>query len=118
MEDLRNRGVYGCFINGILVYVGSSRCDIDTLANNHLHWRSKYGELGRTHFRTELTKTKDNVDNVFRWLLTPAMRTARQVEALEGDLIRALTPKYNIDMDPVGSSIKYGRYSQIEEKIC
>ena len=115
MEDIRKRGVYGCFINGILVYVGSSGCSIDTLADNHRHWKNKYGEQGRTHFRNELTKTKDNADNVFKWLVKPAVRTAREVETLEGDLIRSLTPRYNIDMDPVASSIKYGRYPSIEE---
>ena len=107
MSDILYRGVYGYFVDQNIVYVGSSACGLKTLDHNHRNWKEQYGEQGRTNFRTHLVE--EAKDGEFRWLIKPAERTRRQVEELEGQLINGLKPKYNIDYDPVGSSIKYGR---------
>ena len=109
-DDLMYRGVYGCYVNGKLMYAGSSACGLERLAENHRNWKEKYGESGRTHFRTLLTESPEMKDNEFRWIVRPARRTQREVEEIEGKVIRALNPPLNIDRDPVRSSIKYGRY--------
>lgn len=110
MNDIKFRGVYGYFVNEKLVYVGSSACKLTTLEYNHRNWNSQYGEQGRTNFRTHITESLDYMDGEFRWLLMPAKRTQEEVESLEGQLIRSLKPKLNIDKNPVASSKKYGRY--------
>ena len=110
MDDRRYRGVYGYFINNMVVYTGSSALAIDALDQNHRNWKTKYGEQGRTNFRTHITEHIEYAGGEFRWLIKPELRTQREVEELEGQLIRSLNPILNIDRDPVGSSIKHGRY--------
>ena len=110
LTDVKFRGVYGYFISNKLVYVGSSACKLGVLEKNHRNWKSQYGEQGRTNFRTHITEDSNYLDGEFRWLLMPAKRTQEEVENLEGQLIRSLKPKLNIDKDPVASSKKYGRY--------
>lgn len=106
----KRRGVYGCYVDGALVYVGSSACKLETLAYNHRNWKTQYGAQGRTHFRYNLTETASNANNTFKWLMQPIECSQKEIETLEGEFIRTHKPKYNIDMDPVASSIKYGRY--------
>ena len=110
MNDVLFRGVYGYFVDDLLVYVGSSACGLEKLEHNHRHWKEQYGEQGRTRFRTHLTENDSYIDGQFRWLVKPAQRTQQEVEGLEGQLIRSLNPHLNVDRDPVASSIKYGRY--------
>lgn len=110
MTDVRYRGVYGCFVNDELIYVGSSGLGLDKLSYNHRNWREQYGNQGWTNFRSQLTENDKFKDNEFRWILKPAPRTQEEVESLEGQLIRSLKPLLNIDKDPVASSKKYGRY--------
>ncbi len=108
--ETRRRGVYGCYVDGELIYVGSSSCKLETLAYNHRNWLTKYGQQGCTHFRYNLTNDPNNQLNEFKWIIAPKMCTLKEIESLEGELIRFYKPKYNLDMNPVGSSIKYGRY--------
>lgn len=110
MNDVRFRGVYGYFVDNALVYVGSSCLGLAKLEHNHRNWKKLYGEQGRTNFRYHLVENYDYSDGEFRWLISPQERTQKEVETLEGQLIRSLKPELNIDKDPVRSSIKYGRY--------
>lgn len=109
MNDKLYRGVYGCFVDDVLLYVGSTVLGLEKLAYNHRNWK----QLGYdwTNFRQHLVEDPNMVNNEFRWLIKPALRTQREVEELEGQLIRNLKPPLNVDKDPVASSIKYGRYS-------
>jgi len=109
MSDIMYRGVYGYFVDDLLVYVGSSACGLPKLEYNHRNWKEQYGEQGRTNFRTHLTENESYKPGEFRWLVKPEQRTRLEVETLEGQLIRSLNPHLNIDKDPVASSIKYGR---------
>lgn len=110
VDEIRYRGVYGCFVEGELIYVGSSGLGLEKLAYNHRNWQTQYGDGGRTNFRFQLTENEKFRDNEFRWLIKPAPRTLEDVETLEGQLIRSLEPLLNIDKNPVASSKKYGRY--------
>jgi hypothetical protein len=109
MDEVRYRGVYGYFVDDLLVYVGSSVCGIQVVEHNHRNWKMHYGESGRTNFRTHLTEKESYKSGVFRWLVDPKLRTRLEVETLEGQLIRSLNPPLNLDRDPVASSVKYGR---------
>ena len=108
--DSKPRGVYGYFLNEKVVYIGSSGCTLERLADNHRNWKEKYGEQGRTKFRSLLVEDPTFLVGLFRWILTPAIRTAEQIETLEGELIRSMNPLCNVDSNPVSSSKKHGRY--------
>ena len=81
---------------------------MNKLEYNHRHWKElKYGE---TKFRKNLTDNEDYSNVEFRQLCSSKECSVRQIETLEGQLIRAFKPELNVDMDPVRSSIKNGRY--------
>lgn len=108
-ESVQYRGVYGYFVDNVVVYVGSSTLGLEQLEQNHRTWKSRFGESGRTKFRSVITENEDYKSGEFRWLVKPALRTRLDVESLEGQLIRSLKTPLNVDKDPVKSSIKYGR---------
>jgi hypothetical protein len=105
-NTVTQRRVYGYFQNNTIKYIGSSYCKLETLENNHRNWKEKYGEQGRTYFRENIKKGE------FKTLLELNM-DQKSIEDLEGQLIRALRPMYNKDLNPVNSSIKYQRYNAI-----
>lgn len=107
-NEIRNRGVYIVRDNNYIMYIGSSKCSLNTLEVNHRNWQQKYGEEGRTNFRTKLVTEGRKWD--FEWLVEPFPCNAQTIEHIEGCLIRQLTPELNWDKDPVASSKKYGRY--------
>lgn len=107
-EDKVLRGVYGYFIGENLLYVGSSSLPLDRLSYNHRNWQSK--NYSPTLFRRSLVQPQFSSGN-FKWIHPPEPRTLREVEDLEGQTIRTNLPKFNIDKDPVSSSVRYGRYS-------
>jgi hypothetical protein len=94
-----------------ILYIGSTNCKIENLENNHRNARSKKYDM--TTFRSMLEEKHTN-SGVFEWLVAPSLRTQREVEELERDLIRKHLPIYNKDYDPVLSSEKYGRYLKEE----
>ena len=103
-----NRGVYIVRDGALIMYIGSSKCMLTTLEYNHRMWQEKYGEQGRTSFRTALVNEGRKWS--FEWLVEPFRCNAETIEHIEGCLIRQLTPELNWDKDPVASSKKYGRY--------
>jgi hypothetical protein len=102
-NDIIQRRVYAYFQDNTIAYIGSSYCKLETLENNHRNWREKYGEQGKTFFRENIN------EGVFKTLIE-LYTDQKSIEGLEGQLIRALRPKYNKDLNPVKSSIKYERY--------
>lgn len=107
-NEIRMRGVYIVRDNSFIMYIGSSKCMLGTLEHNHRNWQQKFGEEGRTNFRTALANEGRKWD--FEWLVEPFMCDAETIEHIEGCLIRQLSPELNYDKDPVSSSKKYGRY--------
>lgn len=106
-EQLAYRGVYGVFNGSILMYVGSTSARLENLERNHREWREKGYSF--TMFRQALVERGQ--DWKFVWLKQPTLCVALDIETVEGNLIRLLEPTYNVDKDPVKSSIKYGRYN-------
>lgn len=108
------RGVYGVFDGPRLKYIGSSAMGLATVEKNHRGWQTKKDEKGiaysGTKFRTTLVSEGQQWN--FVWLRRPFECTAREIEELEGKLIRDLKPQLNVDKDPVASSIKYNRYEE------
>jgi len=103
------RLVYGFFDrNDTLVYIGSSYLSIDQVEHNHRDAFIKWPNEEHTRFRNML-KDHDYDYGTFKRLIELEC-TRPVIEAFEGQLIRALTPFYNDDMDPVASSKMYGRY--------
>lgn len=105
--DVVDRGVYGYVVNGELVYAGSSYKQLHELEHNHRNWQ--FRGYNPTAFRQNLI-TDDYSGGKFGWIYPPAPRTQQEVETLEGRVIRKHLPKFNQDLDPVGSSKRYGRY--------
>ena len=96
-----------------ILYVGSSYLDLAKLEHNHrnastmVDWNRR--PYSMTYFRTQLLK-KHNNKGSFRWLAKPELRTLREVEELEKNLINKYLPNYNLDYDPVASSEAKDRY--------
>lgn len=109
-EDIVDRGVYGCFDGDKLMYVGSSYCSLNTLQYNHRNWYTKYGEQGRTDFRTELLNQGNGWR--FAWIVLPYKCDQEDNETQEGNLINLFRPPLNKDLDPVGTSVYRGRYTR------
>ena len=109
-EDVVDRGVYGCFDGDKLLYVGSSYCSLRGLEYNHRNWYKKYGERGRTHFRSMLVDEGRKWS--FAWLVLPYKCKQREIETQERNLINLLKSPLNKDLDPVRSSVYYGRYEE------
>lgn len=105
-NKITKRGVYGCYDGNKLVYVGSTTCSLWKLEQNH----RKAFSLGYTisFFRENLMDYGRNW--VFKWLVEPYECNQKEIETQEGQMIREHDTKYNLDKDPVASSIKYGRY--------
>lgn len=105
-ESIVKRGVYGCFDGDELVYVGSTALGIWKLEYNHRNWfRLGYS---KSKFRQALVTEGKNWQ--FKWLLEPYKCNQRDIETEEGCLIKQHRPRCNKDLDPVRSSIRYGRY--------
>jgi hypothetical protein len=103
------RLVYGFFDrNDTLVYIGSSYLPIEKVEYNHRNAFIRWPDEDHTRFRIML-RDQNHDYGMFKRLLELEC-TRPVIEAFEGQLIRALTPFYNDDMDPVASSNKYGRY--------
>ena len=108
MGFLLPRRVYGVFKGKEVIYIGSTSLPLKKLEYNHRHWKElQYSE---TKFRKNLTDNEEYKDVEFRELCFSKSCTSRQIETLEGQLIRAFKPELNVDMDPVASSVKNGRY--------
>ena len=108
VQDLISRIVYGVFLNNNLIYIGSTHLPMNILEYNHRNWKEK--NYSETKFRKNLTDNEKYINAEFRELAQYDKCTLRQIETLEGKLIRAFKPEFNVDMDPVASSIAYGRY--------
>jgi hypothetical protein len=108
--DRVERRVYGYFDNKTrrLLYIGSSYCKLNTLEYNHRNCYKKYpGQVQVGKFRPGLQN--EIKDGTFVTLVSKVCDLF-EIEALEGELIRALRPPYNKDLDPYGSSLSRGRY--------
>lgn len=103
-----NRGVYVVRDeNNNVKYIGSSKLTLRSLEYNHRNWFRIPGYSG-TLFRECLVGSGKKW--TFNWLVERFKCDAKNIEHIEGCLIRQLTPELNRDMDPVASSMKYGRY--------
>ena len=101
-------GIYKCITeNGEIAYIGSSGVTIDKLESNHRNTPG-YKNWTSTHFRHNLTSKGQ--DWIFEWIIKPFECDKKVIETIEGALINEFVPKYNIDTNPVESSIKYKRY--------
>jgi hypothetical protein len=107
---VKTRLIYGYYYEGELVYVGSSYLTLKELEVNHRECMTRFpaDRKKQRRFRTALVNT--DLKNGFFKVLYSCECTRPQIEALEGKTIRHLRPKYNDDMDPVGSSKYYERY--------
>lgn len=106
-DKITKRGVYGCYNGDQLVYVGSTTCSLWKLEYNHRHAFSFAYKM--SFFRENLAL--HGRDWVFRWLVEPYPCTQKEIETQEGMLIREHNTFYNIDRDPVASSIRFRRYA-------
>ena len=112
MSDLiqKERGIYGCCNQyNELVYIGSTELPLPELEYNHRHWRER--KFKYTFFRGSLEEKGQGWK--FVWLQEPRLCSKVRIEIEEGTLIRFFAPKYNEDMDPHESSVKYGRCKPI-----
>ena len=102
------RRVYGYFLeDGTIQYIGSSSCALKTLEYNHCNAFMLYPNEKHTKFRTALQK---KIKNGYFKTLIELCCDQPLIEHLEGELIRAFKPPYNVDTDPVKSSQRYNRY--------
>lgn len=103
-----NRQVYGYFLqNNTLQYIGSSHCSIESLENNHRNAHIKWPDEEHTKFRKALVN--ELKDGYFKTLINLKCDQP-MIEHLEGMLIRSFRPPYNVDLNPVKSSTRHGRY--------
>ena len=101
-------GIYKCITeNGEIAYIGSSGVTIDKLESNHRNY-FKYENGYESVFRKTLRTEGSNW--TFEWVIKPFDCDKKTIETIEGAFINELTPLYNIDKNPVRSSIKYKRY--------
>jgi hypothetical protein len=101
-------GIYRCKTDeGLLAYIGSSSKELEQLEWNHRNF-DQFRNGFKTKFRDYLKNFGKNW--VFEWEVEPYECTVKEIEKREGELIRALNPLFNVDKDPVKSSISYGRY--------
>ena len=106
---MKKYGVYGVKDeNGNPMYIGSSSKSISQLEWNHRNY-FQFPNGVETYFRKNLRIRGENWE--FGWIIEPTKCSAKEIEIKEGELIRMVRPKYNIDKNPVKSSIKYGRYA-------
>lgn len=101
-------GVYKCVTEkGTLAYIGSSGVTLEKLENNHRNY-FKYPDGYESKFRRYLRA--HGKDWTFSWVVEPYECSKKEIETEERDYIRKYKPLFNVDKDPVRSSIKYGRY--------
>ena len=101
-------GIYKCLTEDRkIIYIGSSGVTIDKLEANHRNY-FKYKNGNETVFRKILRAEGSNW--TFEWVVKPFDCDKKTIETIEGAFINELTPLYNIDKNPVRSSIKYKRY--------
>lgn len=114
---LRDRGVYQYVDTetGLIRYIGSTTCALQTLDYNHRNWNAK--GYSWTAFRDTFVNNPEYGQKLrASWLEEPELRTQEQVETLEGICIRThhschkVNGGFNKDMDPVASSVRMGRY--------
>lgn len=95
------------------MYIGSTSVwTLAKLEENHRCWQEKYGNQGRTDFREALVTIGQNW--TVEWAQPPREVSKEIIEIEEGALIRYVRPKYNKDMHPYNSSIKYNRYEELQ----
>lgn len=118
-DIITTRRVYGCFDKKTneLLYIGSSYCPINVLAENHIHAFEKYPEKrvngkkinGHTYFRCALRS--EAVDSYFKNIVE-LQCDCPTIESIEGQMIRTFLPKYNEDLYPERSSRWNKRYQK------
>lgn len=107
---MKNRGVYGCYDEEHdLMYIGSTELPLSELEYNHRNFRQR--KYKKSDFRGALEQKGQGWK--FVWVQQPQPCPKPKIEIEEGALIRAFKPKYNRDMDPYASSVRYGRYDPI-----
>jgi hypothetical protein len=108
-HDLVLRRVYGYFLteDNSLQYIGSSHCYVKTLESNHRNAFAKYPKEAHNDFRYAL---QNKIKKGYFKTLIELKCNREFIETLEGELIRAFRPPYNVDMDPVKSSKRHNRY--------
>jgi hypothetical protein len=108
-NKVMQRRVYGYFDNATndILYIGSSRCSLEDLATNHIYAFERYPSDDRTYFRCALRSVI--TEGTFKNLVIKDC-ILNEIEDLEGQLIRAFRPPYNVDTDPVKSSHRHNRY--------
>lgn len=98
---------------GDVMYIGSTSVwTLAKLEENHRCWQEKYGLQGHTDFREALVSVGQKW--TVEWAQEPREVIKEVIEIEEGALIRFVKPKYNKDMNPYESSIKYKRYTGFE----
>ena len=101
-------GIYNCKIgNNEVVYIGSTGVTLEKLEWNHRNY-NKFPDGRETYFRKNLKEKGQKW--IFEWVLEPIECSKKYIEIIERAFIKIQNPLYNIDKDPVKSSIKYGRY--------
>jgi hypothetical protein len=118
-DAIITRRLYGCFdkVTDELLYLGSSYCPLNILADNHIHAFERYPEKivngkkinGHTYFRCALRS--EAVNSYFKTIVELKC-DLETIESIEGQMIRALLPKYNEDLYPERSSKRYNRYDR------
>lgn len=111
--ERKERGVYSVWDGEQCVYVGSTSLPLQFLEQNHRQWQRK-GYSG-TKFRKALTEQRANEAWLFKWVV-PRRKNLTQtyIEIQEEGFIQWLRPKYNVDLTPYESSIRYERC----ERVC
>jgi len=101
-------GIYNCKIeNNEVAYVGSSGVELGKLEWNHRNY-FKFKDGYESKFRKKLREQGQKW--TFEWIVEPIECSKKNIETIERAFIKIQNPLYNIDKDPVKSSIKYGRY--------
>lgn len=118
-DTITTRRIYGCFDEKTheLLYIGSSHCPLEVLAENHIHAFEKYPEEvingkiknKRTFFRCALRS--EAVNSCFKTIIELECNLPT-IESIEGQMIRTFLPKYNEDLYPERSSRWYKRYQK------
>ena len=106
---MKTHGIYGCKDeNGKPMYIGSSAKSISQLEWNHRNYHL-FENGYESKFRKNLALHGEKW--TFGWIVEPYRCSVKEIEMKEGELINLVNPKYNVDKNPVKSSIKYGRYA-------
>ena len=101
-------GIYCCKNeSNIVVYIGSSRVSLKKLESNHRNYYL-YSNGYESKFRKNLREK--GREWTFEWILEPMKCTQKGIETIERSYIKFSNPLYNVDKDPVRSSIMRGDY--------